>query len=73
MIDKNKAMSRKKLSLTKSLGSVSSEVKDWGNDPFVLKSVEKARKTIEKYGLPKEWVEEAKKINEAKGNNKGEN
>jgi|GEM_PF-6444815 len=41
-------------------GTVSPEVKDLSNDPFFIKKAENSRKTIERCGLPKEWVEEMK-------------
>lgn len=33
------------------------KVKDYSNDPFFLQQAEKAKKVIEKYGLPKEFIE----------------
>jgi len=32
------------------------DIRDYSNDPLILKKVESARKVIEKYGLPKELL-----------------
>jgi hypothetical protein len=32
------------------------DVRDYRNDPFVVKKVESVKKLIEKYGLPKELI-----------------
>ncbi len=32
------------------------DVRDYRNDPLAVKKIESARKTIEKYGLPKELL-----------------
>jgi hypothetical protein len=37
-------------------GTISSSVKDYSKDPFVIRKNEQAQKTIEKYGLPKELI-----------------
>jgi hypothetical protein len=36
-------------------GVVSSDVKDYGKDPFFIKKAEASKKVIEKYGLPKQF------------------
>jgi hypothetical protein len=47
-------MPEKKNNKKKPVAGKSYKVKDYGNDPFVLQKAETARKTIEKYGLPKQ-------------------
>jgi len=34
----------------------SANVKDYSNDPFVVKKIEASKKIIEKYGFPKELI-----------------
>ncbi len=53
------AEANKKIKFRK--GVVDPKMKDHGNHPFFVKSNEASKKVIEKYGLPKEWVEEMKK------------
>ena len=47
-------------------GIIDPSMKDHGNHPFFVKSNERAKKIIEKYGLPKEWIEDMKKNKEEK-------
>ncbi len=35
---------------------VNPDMKDHGNDPFIIKKVEASKKVIQKYGLPKKLV-----------------
>ena len=46
---------KKKNKVTKKY-TIVSNMKDYSKDPFVVKKVEAAKKTIEKYGLPKELL-----------------
>ena len=41
-------------------GIICSDMKDHGNDPFVLRKVEASIKIVEKYGLPKEIMDRQK-------------
>lgn len=36
---------------------ISDKVRDYGNDPFVLKKAEQSRKFLKKHGFPKELLE----------------
>jgi hypothetical protein len=36
--------------------TITTTLKDYSNDPFVVKKLEAAKKTLEKYGLPKELL-----------------
>lgn len=47
-------------------GVIDPKMKDHGNHPFFVKSNEKSKKVIEKYGLPKEWIEDMKSHKEEK-------
>jgi len=47
-------------------GIVDPQMKDHGDHPFFVESNERSRKVIEKYGLPKEWLEDIKKNKEEK-------
>ena len=38
----------------------SSDVRDYGAEPFFVKKAEASKKVIEKYGLPKSWLTEKK-------------
>lgn len=40
----------------KSKARISHKVKDYGNDPFVLKKAKQSKEFLEKYGFPKELV-----------------
>lgn len=42
---------------------VSDEVGDYSNDPFVIRKTEAAKRTLEKYGLPKELLPDNKEDN----------
>lgn len=49
----------KKVSEVKSKKNVMSiNVRDYSNDPFVIKKVESSKKVFEKYGFPKELTSE---------------
>lgn len=37
-------------------GIVSDEVKDFSNDPFIIKKNEMAKKTVDRVGFPKEFL-----------------
>ena len=51
MSDKKK--SHKKASEAKSKNVMSINVRDYSNDPFVIKKIESSKKVFEKYGFPK--------------------
>jgi hypothetical protein len=40
--------------ITRGKAIVSSDVKDYSNEPFFLEKAERSKKIMEKYGLPKE-------------------
>ncbi|WP_158085163.1 hypothetical protein [Niastella vici] len=46
----------KKISKVKGKQLMALDVRDYRNDPFVVKKLESAKKLIEKYGLPKELL-----------------
>jgi hypothetical protein len=46
----------KKLSEAKGKFTICTTLKDLSNDPFIIKKVESSKKLIEKYGLPKELL-----------------
>ena len=46
----------KKLNEAKGKLIICTTLKDYSNDPFVIKKVESSKKLIEKYGLPKELL-----------------
>lgn len=46
----------KKVSEAKSKKVMWIDVRDYSNDPFVLKKIESSKKIIEKYGFPKELM-----------------
>lgn len=47
-------------------GIIDPKMKDHGNHPFFVKSNEASKRVIEKYGLPREWIEEMKKSDKEK-------
>ncbi|SEP49076.1 hypothetical protein [Niastella yeongjuensis] len=55
MSDKKKD-SKEKLGEANGEMTISTTMRDLSNDPVIVKKVESARKTIEKYGLPKELL-----------------
>jgi|GEM_PF-2511472 len=46
----------KKLNEAKGKFTVCTTLKDYSNDPFIIKKVESSKKLISKYGLPKELI-----------------
>lgn len=55
------ANNQKKSMRTKSGAKVSSQVKNYGNDPFVIKKMKESKAFLEKYGFPKELTLEKQK------------
>jgi hypothetical protein len=53
MSQENRAMPTAR-KLTSKSAIVSDKVKDYGNDPFVVKKNRQAKALLEKYGFPKE-------------------
>jgi hypothetical protein len=47
---------RKKVSEVNSKKTTSINVRDHSKDPFVVKKIESSKKLIEKYGFPKELI-----------------
>lgn len=43
--------------------TVTDNVKDYGNDPFVVRKNERAKEVLEKYGFPKEFDSAPQKKN----------
>ena len=37
-------------------GIVSNEVRDFSNDPFIIKKNEKAKKMVDRFGFPEEFL-----------------
>jgi hypothetical protein len=50
------ATQKKNIKTVRLRGTVSDEVSDYSNDPFVLKKVEAAKKRLERIQLPKELL-----------------
>lgn len=48
--------SKKDIKTTNTRGKIDPHMKDHKDHPFFVKKAEESRKSIEKYGLPKEWV-----------------
>jgi hypothetical protein len=51
-------LSKDKNSTPKKIGNaiISDKVKDYGNDPFVIKKAKQSKEFLEKHGFPKELV-----------------
>ena len=52
----HKKNTNKKLSEAKGKMTICTTIKDYSNDPYVIKKVESMKKLIEKYGFPKELL-----------------
>lgn len=52
------ANDKEKNTRTASGAKVNSQVKNYGNDPFVVKKVKESKTFLEKYGFPKELTVE---------------
>jgi hypothetical protein len=53
MAEKNK---NKRITEIKGKQTIATTLRDHDNDPFVIKKVESSKKVFEKYGLPKELI-----------------
>ena len=53
---KKKNTAPKKSSKEKPKARISHKVKDYGNDPFILKKVKESKEFLEKHGFPEELV-----------------
>ena len=58
--------SKKDVKVVTPRGIIDPNMKDHKDHPFFVKKAEASKKVIEKYGLPKEWMEEMKKQNKEK-------
>lgn len=47
---------KKTIKLVYKTGIIGGEIKDFSNDPFIIKKNEKAKKTVDRVGFPKEFL-----------------